>query len=186
MEIGRRALLTGFAATAAAALVPIGPTSAAPATLAAQFRFAVPRRMLSMGYLFCDPWRVDFANGVPDQIIHEASGAVFPTDRFGEMDDEPPYVVIRGIWRDYAPSYPLTALRFDKHARAWTLYDLPAPAINKAMETGDIDDLGEMCFAARGVAAWCKRQTPPKNANGTILARPTTTIYDLRYEEIQG
>ena len=97
MEIGRRALLTGFAATAAAALVPFGLTSADPATLAASFRFAVPRRMLSMGYLFCDPWRVDFANGVPDQIIHEASGAVFPTDRFGEMDDEPPYVVIRGI-----------------------------------------------------------------------------------------
>jgi hypothetical protein len=63
---------------------------------------------------------------------------------------------------------------------------LPAPAINKAMETGDIDDLGEICVAARGVAALCKRQTPPKNANGTILARPTTTIYEQRYEEIQG
>jgi hypothetical protein len=185
MDIGRRELLTGSAAMAAAALVPFGPTSAVPATLAALFRFAVPRRMLGWGYLFCDPWRVDFANGAPDQIIHEASGAVFPTDRFGDLDDDPPYVVIRGIWRDYAPSYPLTALRFDEHTRAWTLYDLPAPAINKAMETGDIDDLGEMCFAARGVAAWCRRQTPPKNANGAILARPTTSIYDLRYEESQ-
>jgi hypothetical protein len=137
-----------------------------------------------MGYVFCDPWRVDFANGEPDQVIHEASGAVFPTDRFGDMDDDPPYVVIRGIWRDYAPSYPLTALRFD--GRTPTLYDLPAPAINKAMETGDIDVLGEICVAAHGVVAWCKRERPPKNANGTILVRPTATIYPPRFEEIQA
>ena len=184
MKIGRRELLTGLAATAAVGLAPILPASAAAETIDASFRFAVPRRMLSIAYAFCDPWRVDFADRKPDRIIHEASGVVFPTDRFDELDEHG-HIVISAIRRDYAPPYPLTALRFDVGARVRRrLYELAAPAFNTAMEDGDIEDLAEICLAARVVVALCQRKAPPTNANGTVIARPTVTLFKHRYEEI--
>jgi hypothetical protein len=198
MDIGRRELLTGVAATATAGLLPTVPAPATAAAalvpslsaraitvaIGAPFRFAVPRKMSSLTYAFCDPWRVDFADGEPYRVIHEASGAVFPTDRFDELYDRR-RVVFNAIWRDYAPPYPLTASHFNPRELEQTLHDVPAPAFNRAMIDGDSEDLAQMCRAARVVAGWCEQQARPGNLNRTILMRPTATIYKLRFKDIE-
>ena len=49
---------------------------------------------------------VDFASGQPYRFIHEALRVVFPPDCFGEFDKG--LAVYSAMWREYAPSYPLT------------------------------------------------------------------------------
>jgi len=173
MRINRRSLLAGAAASVAVAALP---------AQASAFRFAVPRRMRCLAYAFADPWRVDFAGGQPYRFIHEASGVEFPPDCVGELDNG--LAVYTAIWRDYEPPWPLTASNMEPGEEQPTVYDLPPPALNKAMREGGIDELRELCRAVEFVTLWCRHQAQPTKSDATILLRPLPRIFELRHEEI--
>ena len=138
--------------------------------------------MRCLAYAFADPWRVDFASGQPYRFIHEASGVVFPPDCFAELDQG--LVVYSAIWRDYAPPYPLTMCNMEPGEQQPTVYDLPPPALNRAMKDGGIDQLAELCRAVEYITLWCRHRTQPVNPNGSILLRPVPRLFELRHEEI--
>ena len=180
MPLTRRVFLGSLAAAG------VAPPLASVSSVAVGdpfFSFALPCRGFALGWAFFDPWRVDFAGGIPWRVIHETTGVVFPSDRFDELERN--IIPLRGIWRDYAPPYRLTGLHYDATTgRPPILREVPAPAFNRAMQEGDSADLAGLCQAALIVRNWTTGQHQPRDPNGAVLVRPVWPL-KLRYEDMR-
>ena len=167
MAIYRRRVLTGAVATALTSFAPVAALAdlasfRAPDPIQASFRLR--RRPRALDYAYCDPWLVRVAQGVPEWLLHEVSGATFRRRSSGELEAQ-------GVWRGYAPPYLRVSLIEDEDGKP-RLQGISSRDFAEA----DARDLESLLFAARRVEALCERQAR-KQGDGFLNLSPASTRY---------
>lgn len=175
MKIDRRSFATGLAAgVAELAALPFGAgagaaSPGAPPTAS----FPVPARIdpRAQAHSLCDSWLLRFTDGAPRMILHEASGLMFgPSATAPAKGDSP--LEAQGIWRDYAPPYPLVSLSLGGLGAAALLRTVPPPAA-RAAAIGDPEESDVLRAAAVEVANHCLAQARPGEGDVWLMLRPT-------------